>query len=1621
MRKYTAVSLFLLSACSLRAQNFVNGQAARAEFGQYTFTFGGATPGTTITLPNQQILGGVSGLAWANGILYVADSNRVGAIPQDNRVVMFNTGLIPAPNADLTNAKSYSNYACNLCAFPAYNQLGQPGFTAGAPASAGNAFTPGLNNDPAQSNMRTPTAVATDGTVVAVADTDNNRVLIWNSVPTSLNQAANVVLGQADFTHAVVASPPTASSLRGPQGVWIQNGKLYVADTQDYRVLVWNSIPTTNNQPADLVLGQSNFSTGTQAACDPTKSSYTSAANELCNPVSVTSDGTHVFVADLGFNRVLIWNSIPSSNGQNADVVVGQPDMASAVSNNPVVCSNTGSQVQCANNLNFPRYALSDGTRLFVADGGNDRVLIFNTIPTQNGAAADEVLGQPNFGVDNVSSTSTSVASTAVDSTSAVDVTPTPTSLAFDGVNLYVSDPLDNRVLVFTPGNTPLPDSSVVNWASEIIRQEGVLSIGVITITANDTVTLTLGSKTYTYTIKSGDTADTIAQGLVSLVNAGSGDPNAVAIFAGTGTGTLYLSSTGINLGFDTIAFSATTSNSADVTATASGNGYLTAGTAATAAPGMLVEINGTNLSDLPPSQPAVAALTGLIPTSLGGTQVFLDGVASPVYSAASNQVVTQIPYDFNGRNSTSVYVRTTHSDGSVTVTNATPVYIAAANPGIFNAPSSPGESRPWPATGAYHQLNNPQAVVDLTGTVNAGDVLTTKVGDNSYSYTVQSGDSLASITQNLANAINNANDANVTAQVGGAFNRVVVIARQSGAAGNGIPVSTSTSGSAKITLTAYTDSTCCNVVNGSKITPTNPAAPGETITLSAAGLGVLTNLSGAVIANIPTGQPYSLDVVNSANASVSATMGSSTAQIVSAGLPQGSYGIYQVQMIVPQNQAANAATPVYIAQNAFISNTVTVPVGPANSNPFTPPVGSGVITINVDEPNPQSSALSGSAPIAGWVVDKNTTVSSVQVSVDGQPVGVATYGTPRPDVCAVLGSLPGCPNVGFSFVLDTTQLADGPHTVQITATDANDVRLTNGQAFTTSNFSGTNSTIVDIDNPGGQGGNFQGFTTFSGWALNTSSNIANVKVAIDGVARGSASYGASRPDVCAVYPSSPACSTGRDNVGWSYLIDTTGLANGNHVFSVSATATNGQHTIQAHTFTVANWTTSNPIIANFDKPNSQTAPLTGTVNVGGWAIDQYSAIASVSVAVDGIPLGNAGYGANRSDVCAVFSGYPGCPNVGWNFALDTTLIPDGTHTLEATFTPFSGQAFTKTTPFQVANLGATTNPTLISIDKPNAQSAPFTGAAFFGGWAVNTSSAIATVQISIDGVANGYALYGGTRDDVCARVPGSPGCPNVGWNYLLDTSPLTNGTHTVEVTATTVTGERATAGSTFSVSNSASTSPTSASITQPSAQNSPFQGLAFFSGTAMGSSAPISSVVVSVDGYPYGSTSYTSAAVNVPVNWTYTLNTAQFTDGVHTLGVTATAADGTFALSSAPFQVANWSSPSPTRISIDVPNSSSPSFTGLAAFGGWAINPNAPVTSVSVAIDGVPYGPAAYGGSRTDVCSVYQGEPGCPNVGWNFAVDSTALANGTHTLAITAKTGTGQSYTVSSSFVVAN
>src|ERR1700722_1976329 len=296
------------------AINFLTGQAARETIGQPTFTAQGSG------FPSAFQVGAVQGIAVANNTLFIVDSNLHGLVPPvNNRVLIYNniSRFIYGPTDPIPQGGRCPVCVGTSSVGEASVVLGQPDF-----ATTTNPYLP-------QSGFRNPTMVASDGKILVVADTDNNRVLIWNSIPATIDQPADLVLGQPNFTTLQEPPPVNSSALRGPQGVWIQGTQLYVADTQNSRVMIWNKIPTSSNQPADLVLGEPNFSTVPPA----TTSDLPPTASNLFNPVSVTSDGQRLYVTDLGHSRVLIWNSIPTQNAQAADVVVGQPNMTSGDQN----------------------------------------------------------------------------------------------------------------------------------------------------------------------------------------------------------------------------------------------------------------------------------------------------------------------------------------------------------------------------------------------------------------------------------------------------------------------------------------------------------------------------------------------------------------------------------------------------------------------------------------------------------------------------------------------------------------------------------------------------------------------------------------------------------------------------------------------------------------------------------------------------------------------------------------------------------------------------------------------------------------------------------------------------------------------------------------------------------------------------------------------------------------------------------------------------------------------------------------------------------------------------------------------------------------------------------------
>lgn len=212
-------------------------------------------------------------------------------------------------------------------------------------------------------------------------------------------------------------------------------GHLIVADTGNHRILIWNPdrIPQAgNNLPApSVVVGQPDMD-----SCDQNAGGGTESLSEftLNLPRAVWSDGTRLVVADEGNHRVLIWDQMPAEDFQPATHVVGQ---ASRDSSQPNRGGAPSEFTLCA-----PQSVdVNEFGQMAVADSCNHRVLVWDSVPSGDSAAANHVLGQATF-AGNALAVSPSARSLNL-----------PTGVRFHSRNLIVVDHGNNRVLVFPASN----------------------------------------------------------------------------------------------------------------------------------------------------------------------------------------------------------------------------------------------------------------------------------------------------------------------------------------------------------------------------------------------------------------------------------------------------------------------------------------------------------------------------------------------------------------------------------------------------------------------------------------------------------------------------------------------------------------------------------------------------------------------------------------------------------------------------------------------------------------------------------------------------------------------------------------------------------------------------------------------------------------------------------------------------------------------------------------------------------------------------------------------------------------------------------------------------------------
>lgn len=233
---------------------------------------------------------------------------------------------------------------------------------------------------PANDRFFTPSDVVVDPTSgkVFVSDTNNHRVLRFESMTALQNgAAAEFVFGQADFVSATPAAD--RPGLNGPTGLALDSrGHLWVADSGNNRIVLYENAATRSTAFLDTLLGQP----------DEHATSAGTADNRLSNPVGLDCDSQdNLWVVDRNNQRVLLFLD-PFTTDGTADKVLGESGFTNV---------SGGSS---AASVNFPYDVAAFGDFLWISDTGNNRILRFDSVSTKmNGADADSVLGQTDFGI----------------------------------------------------------------------------------------------------------------------------------------------------------------------------------------------------------------------------------------------------------------------------------------------------------------------------------------------------------------------------------------------------------------------------------------------------------------------------------------------------------------------------------------------------------------------------------------------------------------------------------------------------------------------------------------------------------------------------------------------------------------------------------------------------------------------------------------------------------------------------------------------------------------------------------------------------------------------------------------------------------------------------------------------------------------------------------------------------------------------------------------------------------------------------------------------------------------------------------------------------------------------
>ncbi len=313
-----------------------------------------------------------------------------------------------------------------------------------------------------------------------------------------------------------------------------------------------------------------------------------------------------------------------------------------------------------------------------------------------------------------------------------------------------------------------------------------------------------------------------------------------------------------------------------------------------------------------------------------------------------------------------------------------------------------------------------------------------------------------------------------------------------------------------------------------------------------------------------------------------------------------------------------------------------------------------------------EGETFSGVMIVRGIVTDETSLISRVDALIDGAFAARAAYPQARADICNT-ERLPGCPNIGFLLALDLNALrvAPGRHTLRFRATTANGAFIdypAEPYSFRVTAGAGPQP-VARIENPTGASP-VSGVVAVAGYVYIPDVLINVVDLMAGNVTVGRATYGDPRDAVCAALRDVPNCPRVGFRIDWNTRFPSAPTLNGEHDLSLRIIDQTGRVIMTPPLTRVAvrNQAEHLPVGALESVRNNDR--LSGVVRVAGYAYDPDGRVTNVLVLLNGLTVGAARLGLPRPDICANLADVAACPNVGYEFNLNTALYPNGEYTL---------------------------------------------------------------------------------------------------------------------------------------------------------------------------------------------------------------------------------------------------------------------------------------------------------------------------------------------------------------------